>query len=47
MLFMVATLRTDAPSYATIKSWVAEFKHGRESLEDDPHSGINDCVALN
>ena len=33
---MVATLRKDAPSYATVKRWVAEFKRGRQSLEDDP-----------
>ena len=35
---MVATLGKDAPSNATIKRWVAEYKHDRESLEDDPHS---------
>ena len=33
---MVATLGKDAPSYATVKRWVAEFKRGRQSLEDDP-----------
>ena len=32
---MVATLGKDAPSYATVKRWVAEFKIGRQSLEDD------------
>ena len=36
---MVATLEKDAPSFATVKKWVAEFKHGRESLQDDPCSG--------
>ena len=36
---MVATLETDASSYAMAKWWVAKFKHGRDSLEDDPHSG--------
>ena len=27
------------PSFATIKRWSREFKHGRESLEEDPRSG--------
>ena len=26
-------------SYATITRWCVRFKQGRESLEDDPHSG--------
>ena len=33
---MVARLGKDVPSYATVKRWVAEFKRGRQSLEDDP-----------
>jgi len=28
-----------SPSFSTIKKWAAEFKHGRTSLEDDPHEG--------
>ena len=36
---MFATLGDNAPSYVTVKRWVALFKHGRESLEDDPRSG--------
>ena len=36
---MVATLGNDAPSYATVKRWVVEFKCGRQSLEDDPRPG--------
>ena len=36
---MVATLGKDAPSYATVKRWVAAFKRGKESLEDEPSSG--------
>ena len=36
---IVATLGKDVISYATVKRWVAEFKRGKESLEDDPHSG--------
>ena len=37
--YMVPTLREDAPSYSMVKKWVAEFKRGRESLEDDPRPG--------
>ena len=36
---MVATLGKAVPSYATVKRWVAEFKCGRQSLEDDPRPG--------
>ena len=36
---MVKTLDDDSPSYSTIKKWAAEFKRGRESIEDDPRSG--------
>jgi len=36
---MLSTLGTSAPSYATVKKWVAEFKRGRETLDDDPRSG--------
>ena len=38
-----------APSYATVTRWVAEFKRGPTSLEDDPHAGqpaeatMDDC----
>jgi len=28
-----------APSYATVKCWAAEFRQGRNSLEDEPWSG--------
>ena len=28
-----------APSYAQVKFWVGEFKHGRTSLEDEARSG--------
>ena len=42
---MVATLGKDAPSYATVKRWMAEFKRGRQSLEDDPRPGRPVTVA--
>ena len=29
---MIATLANDAPSYATMKNWVVDFKHDRQSL---------------
>ena len=43
---MVATLVKDAPSYATVKKWVAEFKRGRQSLGDDPRPGRPVTVAM-
>ncbi|KAK3093995.1 hypothetical protein FSP39_022673, partial [Pinctada imbricata] len=36
---MVTTLGKDVPTYATVKRWVAEFKRGRHSLDDDPRHG--------
>ena len=36
---MVSTLWDDTPALSTVKKWAAEFKRGRESLEDDPRSG--------
>ncbi|XP_029634921.1 protein GVQW3-like [Octopus sinensis] len=36
---MVRTLTDNAPSYATVKRWVNEFKRGRESVEVDPRPG--------
>ena len=29
------TLRKESPSYSTVKKWAAEFKRGRENIEDD------------
>ena len=43
---MVATLGKDAPLYATVKRWVAEFKRGRQSLEDGPRPGRPVTVAM-
>ena len=36
---MVSTLEDDAPALSTVKEWAAEFKTGKESLEDDLRSG--------
>ncbi|XP_041369556.1 protein GVQW3-like [Gigantopelta aegis] len=36
---MVITVGEDAPSYSMVKTWAAEFKRGRESLEDDTRLG--------
>ena len=33
---MMVTLEEDAHSYSMVKKWDAEFKRGRDSLEDDP-----------
>ena len=30
---------SSVPSYAQVKFWVGEFKHGRKSLEDEARSG--------
>ena len=35
---MVGRLGEDAHLYSMVKKWGAEFKHGRESLEEDPRS---------
>ena len=36
---MVNTLGTGAPSIATVKRWIAEFKRGRTSTEDEHRPG--------
>ncbi|CAI9733412.1 Hypothetical predicted protein [Octopus vulgaris] len=36
---MVATLGNDAPALSTVQKWAAEFRKGRENLEDDSRSG--------
>ena len=46
---MKVVLGDDAPSYATIYRWVAEFKRGRESTEDAHRSGrpVEACTEEN
>lgn len=36
---LVAVYNDTAPSYATVTRWHREFRHDRESLEDDPCMG--------
>jgi len=36
---LIETLGEHAPSYATIRNWVAQFKHGDFSTCDAPHPG--------
>jgi len=36
---MLATLGDNAPAYSAVKSWIAKFKRGRNSVEDEHHSG--------
>ena len=36
---MVNVLDNDAPSRVTVFNWLAEFKHGRSTIDDEPHSG--------
>jgi hypothetical protein len=33
----INVFRDSSPLFSTIKKWAAKFKHGRTSLEDDPH----------
>ncbi|XP_029642711.1 protein GVQW3-like [Octopus sinensis] len=43
---MARTLTDNAPSYATVKRWVYEFKRGRVSMEDDPRPGRPPTVTV-
>jgi hypothetical protein len=36
---MVAVYGESAPSYYKVKFWSKQFKWGRQSIEDDPHTG--------
>ena len=36
---MVAVYGESSPSYYKVKFWSKQFKGGRESIEDDPHTG--------
>lgn len=35
---MIAVCDHDRPSYNQVKFWFKQFKHGRESIEDDHHN---------
>jgi hypothetical protein len=37
---MVAVYGKSAPSYYKVKFWSKQFMWGRESIEDDPHTGV-------
>ena len=41
---LIETLVEHAPSYATVKNWVAHFKHGDFSTCHAPHSGLPKTV---
>ena len=36
---LVNVYQDQSPSYSTVKKWAAEFKRGRDSIEDDPRCG--------
>jgi transposase len=36
---MSVTLDDKCPSYSTVKNWVASFRRGHLSTEDEDHSG--------
>jgi len=40
-------LGDNAPAYNVVKSWLAEFKRGRNSVEDEHHSGRPKDAASN
>ena len=43
---MTETLGEHAPSYATVKNWVAQFKRGDFSTCDAPHPGWAKTVII-
>jgi len=42
---MLATLGDNALAYSVVKSWLAEFKHRRNSVEDEHCSGCTKDAA--
>jgi len=36
---VLATLGDNVPAYSVVKSWLAEFKRGKNSVEDKHRSG--------
>jgi len=43
-VILTETLGEHAPSYATVKNWVAQFKHGDFSICDAPCPGLHKTV---
>ena len=39
------TLGKESPSYNTVKKWEAEFKRGRQTVEDERSGGAVDAIA--
>jgi len=44
--FLTETLREHSPSYATVKNWVVQFKHGNISTCDAPRPGRPRTVTI-
>jgi len=42
---MLATLGDNTLAYSVVKSWLAKFKRGRNSVEDDHRSGCSKDAA--
>ena len=43
---LIETLGEHAPSYATVKNWVTQFKRGDSSTYDAPRPGLSKTVNL-
>jgi len=43
---MLKVYKDSSPSLRTIYNWVAEFKRGRKSLEDEPPRTPKNCINI-